>query len=201
MGRPSKLATFARWYFACQSVGRRSIIETPPRFPANTDSFSMSGNSTPTALSKPQPQRCHVAYGRRNLLKGAGLTFALPCLESAQTLAAEEPSPTDPPQRRSVLYASGPTSDCTAPLFIPSKQAPTILCHLCWQTSHPIAKTLQSSRALTTRLRTGTKTGTTFFAARRSVMSASIKLPQNTLARTRVLIRSSCVPVTFHLNE
>ena len=81
----------------------------------------MSGNSTPTALSIPQPKRGHAPCGRRNLLKGAGLTFALPCLESAQTLAAEEPSPTNLPAAAKRLVCIGSNLGLHRPAFYPKE--------------------------------------------------------------------------------
>ena len=81
----------------------------------------MSGNSAPTALSIPQPKRGHAPCGRRNLLKGAGLTFALPCLESAQTLAAEEPSPTNLPAAAKRLVCIGSNLGLHRPAFYPKQ--------------------------------------------------------------------------------
>ena len=79
----------------------------------------MSGNSPP--LSKPRTERVPELNGRRNLLKGAGLTFALPCLESAQTLAAEEPSPTDPPAAAKRLVCIGSNLGLHRPAFYPKQ--------------------------------------------------------------------------------
>ena len=81
----------------------------------------ISENSPPTPLSKPRTKRGHVPYGRRNLLKGAGLTFALPCLESAQTLAAEEPSPTEPPAAAKRLVCIGSVLGLHRPAFYPKQ--------------------------------------------------------------------------------
>ena len=68
----------------------------------------MPSSPSPTRLSQRRNSgRNHTPHGRRNLLKSAGLTFALPCLESSQTLAADKPATTgSPPAKRLVCIGS-----------------------------------------------------------------------------------------------
>ncbi len=59
--------------------------------------------------------------GRRSLLKGAGLTFALPCLESAQPLAAEDSRAVDQPQTAKRLVCIGSYLGLHRPAFYPQQ--------------------------------------------------------------------------------
>ncbi|MGI9468611.1 MAG: DUF1552 domain-containing protein [Rubripirellula sp.] len=81
----------------------------------------MPGSSSPRPQSKTLSERGPAPHGRRNLLKGAGLTFALPCLESSQTSAADETRPTDPPAAAKRLVCIGSFLGLHRPAFYPQQ--------------------------------------------------------------------------------
>ena len=81
----------------------------------------MPGPSHRSPKRQPQPHRTQGRYGRRNLLKGAGLTVALPCLESTQPLVADDSHPPDHSPVAKRLVCIGSYLGLHRPAFYPQQ--------------------------------------------------------------------------------
>lgn len=81
----------------------------------------MPGPSPGSPKRQMQRRRTQGRYGRRNLLKGAGLSVALPCLESTQPLVADDSHTSDQTPAAKRLVCIGSYLGLHRPAFYPQQ--------------------------------------------------------------------------------